>query len=61
MGAMMDRNWLIQCVENLKDKGGFAVELGKATLLADEDNLKIIITNWPELFPKSQPYLRIIK
>ena len=56
--ALHSRDALIKCVERLADKGSFAVTIGKAALLADPDNLKIIVTAFPHYFITK---LRLIK
>lgn len=60
MRALYDRNYLIQCVERMADKGGFAVSLGQAALLADQENLKKLITAFPQFFIEGQAYLRVV-
>jgi hypothetical protein len=50
MRVLTDRTALIQAVDRLENKGGFAVSLGKAALLADPDNLKILIEAFPDYF-----------
>jgi hypothetical protein len=60
MRILTDRDYLIQVIERLKDKGGFAVSLGQAALLADEDNLKILINSYPHIFIEGQA-LRLVK
>jgi len=60
MRIITDRDYLIQVVERLRDKGGFAVSLGQAALLADEDNLKILINAYPWIFLEGQA-LRLVK
>jgi len=60
MRALTDRNYLIQCVERMADKGGFAVSLGQAALLADQENLKKLITAFPQFFIEGQAYIRLV-
>jgi hypothetical protein len=50
MRVLTDRTALIQAVDRLENKGGFAVSLGKAALLADPDNLKILVEDFPDYF-----------
>ena len=50
MRVLTDRTALIKAVDNLENKGGFAVSLGKAALLADQDNLKKLVSAFPEYF-----------
>lgn len=52
MSVLDSRDELIQAVELLENKGGFAVSLGKAALLADKDNLKKLVEAFPEFFMK---------
>lgn len=54
MRVLEDRNYLIQVIESLDNKGGFAVSLGKAALLADPENLKRIVEAFPEFFTKHE-------
>jgi hypothetical protein len=44
----------------MSDKGGFAVSLGQAALLADQDNLKKLITAFPQFFIEGQAYIRLV-
>jgi hypothetical protein len=60
MRLLHDRNELIHTVERLEDKGGFAVSLGKAALLADDDNLEILVKAFPAIFSTSNS-IRLIK
>ena len=60
MRILTDRTTLLQTVDRLEVKGGFANALGKAALLADNDNLKRIVNAFPELF-EGQASLRLIK
>ncbi len=50
MRVLTDRTALIRAVDNLENKGGFAVSLGKAALLADQDNLRKLVSAFPEYF-----------
>jgi hypothetical protein len=50
MRILTDRTALIQAVDKMGIKGGFALALGKAALLADQDNLKKLVSTFPELF-----------
>lgn len=50
MRILTDRTALIQAVDKMDRKGGFALALGKAALLADQDNLKKLVSTFPELF-----------
>lgn len=50
MRILTDRTALIQAVDKMDKKGGFARQLGKAALLADQDNLKKLVSAFPELF-----------
>ena len=59
MRVLTDRTALIQAVERLENKGGFAVSLGKAALLADPDNLKILVEAFPDYFTKHEA-IRIV-
>jgi len=52
--VLTDRNYLIQCVERMEKMGGFAVSLGKAALLADQDNLRKLANAYPEYFIEGQ-------
>jgi len=54
MRVLTDRNYLIQVVESLENKGGFALSLGKAALLADPENLKRLVEAFPEFFTKHE-------
>jgi hypothetical protein len=56
--VLYSRDALIKCVERLVDKGSFAVKIGEAALLADKDNLRILVNAFPDLFT---PRLRLIK
>jgi len=50
MRILTDRTALIQAVDKMDKKGGFARQLGKAALLADQDNLKKLVSAFPEHF-----------
>lgn len=50
MRILTDRTELIRIVDKMDRKGGFALALGKAALLADQDNLKKLVSTFPELF-----------
>jgi hypothetical protein len=50
MRVLTDRTALIRAVDKLENKGGFAVSLGKAALLADQENLRKLVFTFPELF-----------
>lgn len=50
MRILEDRNYLIRVVEGMDKMGDFALALGKAALLADQDNLKKLVSTFPELF-----------
>lgn len=54
MRLLTDRTALIQAVDSLENKGGFAVSLGKAALLADQENLKRLLDAFPEYFTKHE-------
>lgn len=60
MRILTDRTALIQAVDKMDKKGGFARQLGKAALLADQDNLKKLVSTFPELFIEGHG-LRLIK
>ena len=60
MRLLKDRTALIQAIDKLRNKGGFAVELGKAALLADQNNLKKLVDAFPEFFTETEAKLRII-
>ena len=49
MRILTDRTALIQAVDRMDRMGGFARQLGKAALLADQDNLKKLVSAFPEL------------
>lgn len=59
MRVLTDRTALIQAVDRLENKGGFAVSLGKAALLADPDNLKRLVEAFPDYFTKHEA-IRIV-
>ena len=50
MRILTDRNYLIWVVEKLDKMGGFARQLGKAALLADQANLRKLVLAFPEYF-----------
>jgi hypothetical protein len=56
--VLHSRDALISAVERLADKGSFAVTIGKAALIADPDNLKTLVTAFPQHFTTR---LRLIK
>jgi len=60
MRLLTDRTALIQAVDRLHDKGGFAVELGKCALLADPSNLKKLADAFPEYFVQYEAKLRLV-
>ena len=60
MRILTDRTALLQAVDRLDAKGGFANALGKAALLADNENLKRLINAFPEFF-EGQASLRLVK
>jgi hypothetical protein len=60
MRILTDRTTLLQAVDRLEARGGFANALGKAALLADNENLKRLVNAFPELF-EGQASLRLIK
>jgi len=60
MRILTDRTTLLQAVDRLEAKGGFANALGKAALLADNENLKRLVNAFPELF-ETKVSLRLIK
>ena len=60
MRVLTDRNLLIQAVEELSNKGGFAVSLGQCALLADKDNLKKLVEAFPEYFVEQKAKIRLI-
>ena len=60
MRILTDRMALLQAVDRLEAKGGFADALGKAALLADNENLKRLINAFPEFF-EGQASLRLVK
>lgn len=49
MRILTDRTALIQAVDRMDRMGGFARQLGKAALLADQDNLRKLVSTFPEL------------
>ena len=50
MRILTDRTALIQAVDRMDRMGGFARQLGKAALLADQDNLRKLVMTFPKLF-----------
>jgi len=60
MRLLTDRTALLQAVDRLEVLGGFACAIGKAMLLADNDNLKRIVDAFPEYF-EGHALLRIVK
>ena len=60
MRILTDRTTLLQAVDRLEARGGFANALGKAALLADNENLKRLINAFPEFF-EGQASLRLVK
>jgi hypothetical protein len=50
MRILTDRTELIRVVDKLDKMGGFARQLGKAALLADQANLRKLVTAFPEYF-----------
>jgi hypothetical protein len=50
MRILTDRTALIQSVDRMDRLGGFARQLGKAALLADQDNLRRLVNAFPHLF-----------
>lgn len=60
MRILTDRTALLQAVDRLDARGGFANALGKAALLADNENLKRLINAFPEFF-EGQASLRLVK
>jgi hypothetical protein len=60
MRILTDRTTLLQAVDRLEARGGFADALGKAALLADNENLKRLINAFPEFF-EGQASLRLVK
>jgi len=50
MRLLTDRTALIQAVDGLYNRGGFAVKLGETALLADQSNLKRLVDAFPEYF-----------
>jgi hypothetical protein len=54
MRLLTDRTALIQAVDSLENKGGFAVSLGKTALLADQENLRRLLEAFPEHFTKHE-------
>lgn len=59
MRVLTDRTALIQAVDRLENKGSFAVSLGKAALIADEENLKKLVEAFPDYFIKHEA-IRIV-
>lgn len=60
MRILTDRTALLQAVDRLDARGGFADALGKAALLADNENLKRLVNAFPEFF-EGQASLRLVK
>ena len=60
MRILTDRTTLLQVVDRLEVRGGFANALGKAALLADNENLKRLVNAFPEFF-EGQASLRLVK
>lgn len=60
MRILTDRTTLLQAVDKLEARGGFAHALGKAALLADNENLKRLVNAFPEFF-EGQASLRLVK
>jgi hypothetical protein len=60
MRILTDRTTLLQAVDRLEVRGGFADALGKAALLADNENLKRLVNAFPEFF-EGQASLRLVK
>lgn len=50
MRVLTDRTALIQAVDAMDKEGGFALALGKAALLADQENLKTLVQAFPKYF-----------
>jgi hypothetical protein len=50
MRILTDRTTLIQAVDRMDRQGGFARQLGRAALLADQDNLRRLVNAFPNLF-----------
>jgi len=63
MRLLTDRTALLQAVDRLDVLGGFACAIGKAMLLADNDNLKRIVDAFPEYFMQYEAKLtlRLVK
>ena len=57
--VLTDKNYLIQRIEMMEKMGGFAVSLGRAALLADQDNLRKLANAFPEYFIEGHA-LRIV-
>jgi hypothetical protein len=60
MRILTDRTELIRVVDKLDREGGFARQLGKAALLADQNNLRKLVSAFPKLFIESHG-LRLIQ
>lgn len=56
-GSDMNRTELIKAVNRLDIQGGFAQALGRACLLADEENLARLVKAFPEILAP----IRLIK
>jgi hypothetical protein len=50
MRILTDRTTLIQAVDRMDRQGDFARQLGRAALLADQDNLRRLVNAFPNLF-----------
>ena len=50
----LDRDTTIRMVEGLRDKGEFAVTIGKAMLIADDENRQKLIDTFPEYFTEQK-------
>ena len=61
MRLLTDKTALIQAVDKLYNKGGFAYTIGQAALLADQTNLKKLIEAFPEYFmTKTEANIRLV-
>jgi hypothetical protein len=60
MRLLTDRTALIQAVDKLCDKGGFAYTIGQAALLADQPNLKILVNAYPHFFTETEAKIRLV-
>jgi len=61
MRLLTDRTALIQAVDQLYNRGGFAVKLGETALLADQANLKRLVDAFPEYFIPNRTCIRLVK